>query len=445
MRMQSTRRTFLLSTAAAGLTAGFYDPRLVRGQSPNGQLQHACIGVGGQGGIDRHQVLSHGSARVVALCDVDVHLLNQTGGQLPDAQRFTDWRELFAQMGDAIDSVNVSTPDHSHCGPSVTAMRLGKHVYCQKPLCHSIAEAKFMAKVAEQTAVVTQMGIQNRASVRHRMTVAMIQAGVIGKVRETHCWTDRPGRFWAQGDPIPDREDAVPDNLKWDLWLGPARQRPYVQGRYHPFHWRGVVDFGTGACGDMAIHQMDALYEALQLTQPQELWSEGPLLQGETFPKWGIIHFHFPATAYTTAEGLKAVWYEAGRKPPHELTGLPEDRELGDNGTLFIGEKGTMIQYFDGGPIVLPQELARGFERPELPAINHWHQWLDTIHGKTTCSAPFSYSAELTIMTLLGNIAMRFGTEPVKWDNAAGRFTNREEANQYLASHYRQGWEIEGM
>lgn len=443
MENKITRRKFFFMTAAAGLGTSLCCSRSTHAKSPNARIRHACVGCGGQGGSDRHNIGQHDNIEIVALCDVDRNSLEKAAQDFSSARKFSDWREMFEQMGDQIDSVNISTPDHMHAPIAIAAMRQGMHVYCQKPMCQQIEEAPLMRRVAEENGVQAQMGIQHHSNQQHRMAVELLRAGVIGKVRQTHTWTNRPGRFWTQGGAIDAaRATAPPDHLDWDLWLGVAKKRPYIPGRYHPAKWRGVVDFGSGACGDMAIHQMDIVMDSLQLSMPSQIWSKGPLLDGPTFPPWAIVHFQFPKTPYTAADGLEAVWYEAGRKPDPDSLSINSDLVQSPNGTIFIGDRGVLFHSWDAGPLLEPRSLLEGVERPNVAGENHWHQWVDAIRGEGRISAPFAYSEILTATTLLANVSMRFGEEKLNWDGNAYRFVGNDEANKYLGRSYRSGWKL---
>ncbi|MCA9056427.1 MAG: Gfo/Idh/MocA family oxidoreductase, partial [Planctomycetaceae bacterium] len=250
MRTHSRRR-FLRSVAAGVAVAPFVSSR--RTWAANEQVNIACVGVGGKGASDLAETsVGH---NIVAICDVDSQRLGQAATKFPQAKTYTDWRKLLEQPG--IDAVTISTPDHMHAPVTMTAMQLGKHVFTQKPLTHSIYEARRLTQVAAEKGLITQMGIQHHATARLKMAVQAIRDGVIGKVREVHAWTDRPGHFWKQGLTRPDQSDPVPENINWDHWLGVAPARPFVAGLYHPFHWRGWWDFGTGALGDMGCHILD--------------------------------------------------------------------------------------------------------------------------------------------------------------------------------------------
>ena len=253
---------------------------------------------------------------IVALCDVDEQRLAKAAERFPKAKRYTDWRQMLEQAD--IEAVTVSTPDHNHAAATMSAISLGKHVYTQKPLTHDVFESRMLAQAAAKAGIVSQMGIQHHSSARLKIAVQVIRDGVIGKVSEVHTWTDRPGTFWKQGLKRPAAGGPVPGNLNWNLWLGTAPERPFVEGLYHPFHWRGWWDFGTGALGDMGCHIMDPVINALELTAPRTVSAEGPEPDPDSGPLWCVVNYEFPGTRHTT-ESLKMVWYEAGKQPPAEL------------------------------------------------------------------------------------------------------------------------------
>ena len=319
------RRQFI---ATASSTLAF--PYVSRAANANGMLQHACVGATNQGGRDLAAMADHPKFRVVAICDVDLTRLEQAAKKYPDARTYSDWRELLQTEGDQIDSVNVGTPDHMHAPISLSAMKRGKHVFCEKPLTHKIAEARRMTEVAAEKGVITQMGNQIHSHIAYRMGVAWIQQGVIGKVKEVHSWV---GAQFPQA-PAPKTVDPIPENLNWDHWIGAAPMRPFNKDIYHPFKWRGWQDFGGGAIGDFGCHIMDPVFTALKLTAPTEItcidaeaaWKDSAERFTESWPQHETFEYLFPGTEYTAGDTLKLTWYDGGKKPPRELAPLPEDR-----------------------------------------------------------------------------------------------------------------------
>ncbi|MEZ5304333.1 MAG: Gfo/Idh/MocA family oxidoreductase [Verrucomicrobiales bacterium] len=447
---QPTRRRFLQSAGAAAF--GFQImPSSAWGA--NDRVAVGCIGIGGKGAADTAGAAGAGG-QIVALCDVDENRRKKgkdSKDKYPDAKFFTDFREMLAAMGDKVDAVTVSTPDHLHCHASVAAMKLGKHVYCQKPLSHSIAEARLMAQVAKEKGVVTQMGNQAHAGEPIRRAVELIRAGVIGPVKEVHAYTDRP--IWPQGMKERPKAEPVPDSLKWDLWLGPAPFRDYNPA-YCPFKWRGWWDFGTGALGDMACHIMDMAYWALELGAPTsvEAVSEGGT--AESGPLWSSITYEFPAAGSRPA--MKYFWHD-GKKgegkdapqnlPPRALwepSGLDELRLTRKYDCIVVGEKATMFFGRSRTDWMFTPEMK--FEEPpkslpRAPDGNPYKEWIDGIQGKGVPQSNFAYAGPFTEVVLLGNLAVRLGKK-IEWDSANLKATNAPEADALIKREYRDGWAL---
>ena len=334
------RRNFL--KAGAALAAFHILPSGLRAASPNGRLRTAHVGVGGMGASDLESVSSHAKVEVAALCDVDLGTLEQTHQQNPHAKTFRDYRELLRTMGDSIDAVVVSTPDHTHAAAAMTALNLGKPVYCQKPLTHDIFEARQLRLAAERTGLLgrTQMGIQGHSGKRNRAATEMIQGGVLGKISRVCAWSFKNWGY--DGGPF-EGEDPVPKNLDWDLWIGTAAMRPFKRGAYHPADWRKMIDFGTGTLGDMGVHIFDTPYRALKLTAPKWAKTICRPPTGIGHPEQNIVEYEFPGTEYTT-ESLIWTWYDGALAPP-DLRGLPLPRglELPEQGAVFVCEAGVML------------------------------------------------------------------------------------------------------
>ena len=440
------RRSFLSGAAALSLAAckapgSWVTP--VEGR----KIRHAGIGVGGMGLADLKQIASHPDIEVVALCDVDTSRFEEALKVAPNAATYQDWRQLFRELADTLDSVHVSTPDHMHAPISMEAMRHGLHVYCQKPLTRTVAEARAMKRRASRSNVVTQMGIQNHSNKQYQTAHALFQRRPIGAVYEVHVWSDRPAGWWPQGVQRPEGEDPVPETLDWDLWLGTAPVRPYKKDTYHSFKWRGYEDFGTGAQGDMACHLMDPAIWFLELGAPLTVRSDGETPNGETYPLTSRVEYTFPPNRYTTRGPLKLTWHDGGNLPPVDLLErLGTDRDsIPKNACLFVGTKGAMIANPYGEQVLLPEADFADWRLQEREGTNHWHQWVDAIRGKATASAPFTYAAELTEVALLGNVALRFPHETLVWNADRMRFDGRPEANLYLSQPARDGWDVSGL
>lgn len=446
MTRKTSRRTFLQQSAAAGVALPLVLSSSVFGA--NDRLNIAGIGVGGKGAGDIAETSA--GQNVVAICDVDQRTLDSAAMKYPDAKVYTDWRKLLEQKD--IDAVTVSTPDHMHAPIAVSAMQLGKHVYVQKPLAHTIFEARQMRLLAGHNRVISQMGNQGHSGSGYRTVVKLIQSGAIGKVKEAHAWSDRP--IWPQGIARPDRSDPVPDYLHWDDWLGVAPVRPYVapsegdkrnRGAYHPFNWRGWLDFGVGALGDMGCHIIDPIVWSCELGAPRRIWSDGPAPNDETYPSWGIIHYEFPATQHTAGETFQMTWHDGGKKPAEELAPLPEGENLPDNGCLFIGDKGVLLCEHGRHPRLLPAPQFAEFKIELVEEDNHYQQWTNACKGMGTATSHFDYAGPLTETVLLGTVAIRFPEQKLEWDSEAMKVTNLDAANPFVTKSYRQGWEVKGL
>ena len=442
MKKTCSRRSFLHRVTAAGLVAPAC-PRLLSGASDDQRLRHAAVGVGGMGLSDLRSIISSRRVNVVALCDVDGNALNEAAKALPEARVYKDWRELLSKEAENIDSVNVSTPDHMHAPIAMSAMRLGKHVYCQKPLTHELYEARRLTETAREQGVVTQMGIQIHAHQVYRRAVKMIQEGAIGKVTEWHSWS--AAKYSKPGMGRPEGEDPVPASLDWDLWIGVAPFRPYKAEVYHPNKWRAWQDFGTGGMGDFACHILDPVFTALGLKAPLRVSAEAPPMNDEVWNHWGIVHYEFPGTAMTAGDTIKGTWYDGGKKPPDGLAPLSEGQALPGSGSLIIGEEGMMVLPHYKEPWLLPNDKFKEYTPPEVKPLNHYHQWVAACLGEGQAEANFDYSGPLTETVLLGTIAVRFPGKTLEWDAPGLRVENLPEANAFLRRSYRTDWTMPGL
>jgi predicted dehydrogenase len=434
------RREFL--GASAAFAAFNILPASVQAFSPNSRLRTAHVGVGGMGGADLRSVSSHAAVEVAAMCDVDAKTLQGASEKFPDARTFSDYREMITELGDTIDAVVVSTPDHTHAPAALTAMNHGKPVYCQKPLTHEVFEARQMRLVSEKKGVTTQMGVQGHSGMPYRRATQMIQSGVIGKVSRVLAWSHKN---WGYDGPAFTDFDDVPEQLDWDLWIGTAGMRQFKAGVYHPRNWRKQVDFGTGTLGDMGVHIFDTPYRALELTFPK--WAKTTCRNptGVGHPEKNIVEYEFPGTKYTT-DSMSWIWYDgADAPPPTDGLGLPDGLELPKQGSLFVGEGGTMLLPHVAEPQLFPEEKFKDSPRPELEPLDHWHQWVDACLGKTKTSAHFGYAGRLTEALLLGVVANRFPGEKLMWDAKQLRVTNNDDASKLLRRTPRDGFEVAGL
>jgi predicted dehydrogenase len=450
MSRRTNRRQFIQQTGLAGL--GFWVAGgLTRtfSRSPNEKLNIAGIGVGGKGSSDIDQAGKLGN--VVALCDIDDKTLDKKAEKFPNAKKYNDFRKMFDEMGKSIDAVTVSTPDHTHAVAAMMAIKLGKHVYCQKPLTHTVREARELRLAARKYHVCTQMGNQGSAENKLREAIEVVQAGAIGPVTEVHVWTNRP--IWPQAPKLTKRPapKPVPPHVHWDLWLGPAPERPYADG-YHPFSWRGFWDFGTGALGDMACHTANMAFRALKLGSPASVSAENGEINPETYPGWATITFQFPARGEMPP--VKFVWYEGHRDGKKNLP--PKELLHGENppgsGSLLVGAKGILYSPNDYGAnyVLLPRKNFEGYKPPQptLPRngrgdLGMKEEWVRAIleNKPEIAYSNFDIAGLLTETILLGNVAMRAGKK-LEWDAENMKFPNAPEAEQFLHFEYRKGWTL---
>jgi predicted dehydrogenase len=378
--------------------------------------------------------------KLVAVADVDAKRFEWVKKAFPDCQVFSDWREMFDKV--KFDSVNVSTPDHMHAAPTMRAIRAGRHVYTQKPLTQTIHEARQLTLAAREKKIVSQMGIQIHSHREHRAVVKLIQDGAIGKVKEAHSWS---GKQWGDPAPRPDRTDPVPENLRWDLWLGVAADRPFIgDGYYHPSNWRKRLDFGTGTFGDMGCHILDPVFGSLGVTAPTAVRSVGEAPNDHNWPLNCEVKFTFPGSKYTT-ETVTVTWYNGNRRPPAEVAKLVGPHKFPDQGSVYVGTDGVLFSPYIGMPVLLPAEKFRDYKMPDIVTADHYGQFVEACRGNGETSTPFDYSGPLTEMVLLGCLATRFPKAALEWDAASLKVTNVADANRYVRRQYRKGWEEPGL
>jgi predicted dehydrogenase len=438
------RRTFLqqASLASAAALAFPYVSRAQAGASPNNKLNLAVVGCGGRGNA---HVTAYNDENLVAFCDVDEARGAAAFKAHPNVKRFQDYRKMLDQVGNQIDAVSIATPDHMHYPVAMAAMALGKHVFVEKPIAHTVWEAREMARVAREKKLATQMGNQGHAGEGTRLLKEWLDAGVLGDVREVHSWTDRP--IWPQGLGAPDHSKlmpVVPKTLDWDLWLGVAPAREFDPA-YVPFNWRGYYDFGTGAVGDMACHQLDAAYWALGLTQPVSIEATSAKASAISWPTASIITFQFAARGAQPPVTIK--WYDGNLQPPRPPELEPE-RKLPENATLIVGTKATVLADANNFSIRIVNEakmrdLAPTLPPKTLPRItgDHFAEWVRACKGGPAAGSSFNHSAALTETALLGCAAIRAGRR-LDYDAQAMKFTNHAPANQFLKKEYRKGFGV---
>ncbi len=450
--IQAVSRRQFLSGAATGALGISFLPGHVLGlggaQSPNEKLNIAAVGCAGQGGADINGVSSE---NIVALCDVDWRHAAGTFKKFPQAKQYKDYRKMLDEEK-GIDAVIVATPDHMHAFASIAAIKLGKHVYCEKPLTHSVWEARQVARAAREAKVATQMGNQGQASEGTRVLCETIWDNAIGPVREAHIWTDRPSNglfneYWPQGVARSTEMPPVPDTLDWDQWLGPAPARPYHPA-YLPFKWRGWWDFGTGALGDIGCHSFDPVFRALKLGAPLSVEASSTRVNDETYPLSSMVTYHFPPRGEMPA--VKLVWYDGGLRPPRPSE-LEDGLEMGANGALLIGDKGKILSQQMRWTII-PEERAVEYGRPPRKlerSPGHYVEWIQACKGGSTKpGSNFDWAGPLAETVLLGNVALRLKLRSdltkhkLLWDPVKFEFTNMPEANQFLRREYRKGWNL---
>ena len=443
MSHQSTRRTFLKATAVTGI--GFWAAGGVRAQesnSPNERIAFASIGVGGKGQSDSRDASSRGD--MVAICDTDRRTLDGVAKAFKCDKTYVDFRKMLDEMGDSIDAVTVSTPDHTHAAAALMAMRMGKHCFCQKPLTRTIYEARLLAETAKKMGVATQMGNQGTANRALRKAAAMIRAGRLGELKAVHVWTNRP--VWPQGCDRPP-EKPVPEYLAWDEWLSVAPKRPYGDG-YHSFKWRGWWDFGTGALGDMACHTVNMPYMGCELRNPTSVQAETSGHNRDSYPLWSKIKFDFPAVSWRPA--LDFYWYDGGQRVDADLV---DGQSVSNSGCVVIGTKGKIYSKDDycGNFMTLGDvdDSDEGLEWRQ--SGNHFQEWIDAIKGGESAMSDFgNYAGGLTETILLGNLAVWAANEPgqgpkIEWDAEKLRVTNiRDEViDRMVKPIYPEGYTLD--
>lgn len=447
MSHRTDRREFLKKTGATIIFMGaagcaHVQPR-PRRISPNEKLNIACIGAGGKG---EGEVNDSNGENLVALCDVDEERAAKTYKRYPDVPRFKDFRVMLDKMGNQIDAVTVSTPDHIHAPAAMMAMAMGKHAFVQKPLTRTIWEARQLAKAASKYGVATQMGNQGTSTSGLRRAVEIIQAGVLGPVRRLHVWTNRP--IWPQGQKALDERkrrenEPIPDTLDWELWLGPAPKRRFNR-IYLPFNWRGWYDWGTGAFGDMACHTLNMPYWGLKLCPPSAVEGKVENLMEEVYPSGSTVDYYFPAR-----EGLPPVhmtWYDGDKKPNAEQLDLPEGERVSGSGALVVGEKGMLYSDGDYGDRwhLTPKENFDGVKMPDetIPrSPGHFKEWIDACKGGKPAMSNFpGYASLLTEIVDLGCVAQRLPGRRIEWDGKKLKAKNCPEAAALVKPDIPKEW-----
>lgn len=461
-----TRRQAVRTFVFGGALAPMAVHRRAFAATPANRLRIACVGVAGKGWEDLMGASGGGDLHdVVAICDID----HRDGGDQPDnlgkgqaarplgmgaaarkfpnAKRYADFRRMLEQKD--IDAVTVSTPDHMHATIALSAMALGKHVYVQKPLTQTVHESRVMREFAKAQGVVTQMGNQFHSSAGYRCIVKVTRDGVIGKIKEAHCWINDSN--WPQGMGMPEGEDPVPEGVHWDLWLGVGKPRPYKHQVYHNFNWRGWQEFGCGHLGDMGCHVMDPVVWSLDLGAPRWVSARVSGVNDQTYPKWGVVDYDFAGTPYTTND-FKLTWYDGGKFPPLEIARLPEGSKLPSAGSIFVGEKGTLVtSHSPSIPRLYPVENFNDYMRTVLKDMyagmekqDHYRMWTDAILAGKQANSHFDYAGPLNETVVLGTIAQRLPERKLAWNPKAMTFDD-PAATALVRRQYRKGWEIAAL
>ncbi|MSU59382.1 MAG: Gfo/Idh/MocA family oxidoreductase [Pedosphaera sp.] len=448
------RRQFLYGTGASVALFNILPGSLLRGAeriAPNGKLNVAGIGIGSRGGADVSEVAGLGH-NIVALCDVDDNYAAKEFAKYPDAKRFKDYRVMLDKMGKGIDAVVIGTPDHTHAIIALEAMRRGKHVYCEKPLAHSVADVRKLMAAAHKYKVVTQLGNQGHSSDTIRRVCEWIWAGAIGQVHTVHAGCDAFKNVYCQIPNLPKLNESheVPKGLDYDLWLGPAEFRPYSP-LWVPWNWRGWMPFGGGVIGDWICHVVDPAYWALELDAPTTVVAEvgdfDVVKQGLTYPAGTRITFEFPATKKRGP--VKLVWHDGNTTIPKPAD-FPADEKIPGTGAILFGDKGMIVHGSHGGGNchLLPENLMEQHSGKNAPAEKiprvkgHAWDWAEAIRTGRQAGSNFDYGGPLTQVALLGLIAIRFHSQTLKWDDKAARFTNHRAANAFVSPPSRRGWKL---
>jgi predicted dehydrogenase len=440
--MTTSRRRFLQSAAAAGISLPFF-VRSLRSAPPSETVRHASFGGAGMAAADHQAIAGLANVKFVALAEVDLGRAEQAKKRYTDVKVYQDWREMLDKEEKNLDSVNVGTPDHMHAPMAMSALQRGLAVYCQKPLTHDVFESRRLAEVAREKKLVSQMGIQVHSSNEYRSAVKLVQDGAIGKVTEVHTWSNKK---WGDPEPRPEDPDPVPPGFEWDDWVGICAARPFIgRGYYHPGNWRKRLDFGTGTFGDMGCHIYDPVFKALALTAPLTVLSMGPRPNAYNWANNAIVHYVFPGTKFTAGQTVAVTWYDGDQRPPKKIVERIGSVPLPGQGSIFLGTDGIMVLPHVEMPILLPEEKFKDYARPQLAPVNHWEQFIEAVRGKGQTSAGFDYAGPLTEAILLGGVASRFPEKKLEWDAAKLQFTSVPEANDHLRREYRKGWEVAGL
>jgi predicted dehydrogenase len=446
-----SRRKFLQTAATAAIAA----PLLLESCAAKTKLRHACIGVGGMMGLnDLQNFVSHPDVQVVAICDVDENFLKKALELVPNAKTYSDWRELLKNEAENIDSVNVTVPDHNHFAIAYTAIEMGKHVYCQKPMCHDVTEVRLLTEASVKYNVKTQLGTQHASSQNDRRAVQLIKEGAIGKVKHVYLCSNRPGAVenYRPVGPRPAEGEEAPTSLNWDVWIGTAPLRQYVPKIYHPSLWRGWLDFGTGWSGDIGCHIFDAVWKGLGLTPPknviaevQKSWQESPERRADNWPQGNHITWMFPGNELTESNELPIEWFDGEFYPPQEVQDLFHGDTYPPESAMLVGTEGALLVAHGNDLVLLPHDKFKDHKIPNFKERNHYHHFAEACLGSAKNESHFAQTGPMTEAILLGTVAIRVPDVLLEWDSVNLKITNYPDANNFLRRNYREGWQVAGL
>ena len=431
-----SRRQFLQTVGATAAVAPFLS---IPTRAAAETVRHAGIGASGQALSDLMSFAKHPAFELIAVADVDLGRFERLQERFPKVRVYQDWRELLKKEHKNIDSVNVSTPDHMHCLIALEAMKQGKPVYVQKPLCNTIEETRMLTEYARRKGLTTQMGIQVSSSRPQRYGEALVRSGIVGKIREVHTFSNKS---WGDDKPLPEQTDPVPAPLDWDEWLGVSAERPFKRGVYHPGQWRRRVGFGTGTLGDMGCHIYSPPYRALKLTSPIAVTGYGPSPTAESWATRARVKLTYPGTEYTADKTVDVWWYDGGELPPDAIR-EPIGARFPEQGSVVVGTDGMIVlPHVTAEAFVLPESKMAALPQIELVDRDHYGEFIDVVRGggKEKCSANFDYAGPLTESVIIGNVAARFPGETLRFDAKALAFPDKPAADEYLRRSYRSGW-----
>ncbi len=448
----TSRRDFLRTAAAAAVGAPFILDQAFA-VPPARKLRHACIGVGGMGAHDLQNFKSHPDVEIVALCDVDENHLKKAAELIPGARLYSDWRELLKKEKRNIDAVNVTVPDHNHFIIAMAAIDAGKHVYCQKPMCHDVAEVRVLTQAAIKAGVVTQLGTQIASSIGDRTAVQWIKQGIIGKVKHAYLCSNRSGiAGYRLAGPRPTQGQDTPATLDWDKWIGTAPMRPYAPTIYHPAIWRSWQDFGTGWSGDIGCHIFDAVWKGLDMKSPlsvvaevQQSWQDSSERRADTWPQGNHITWMFPGNEKTASDVLPLEWFDGEFYPPEEVRAMYTGGKYPEEAAMLIGTEGALLIPHGGTPVLLPESKFKDHKYPALEERNHYHHFVEGCLGRAKTESHFAQTGPMTEAILLGTVAIREPGTLLEWDAINMKFPNYPDAEQHLRRSYRKGWKVKGF